>query len=67
LHSGYYKQHGIKFQGVVGPNGLIIEVYGPLPGARAGSHMLYNSKFRERMATMSQSLMNGEHFYLCVW
>ena len=64
VYSGYYKMHGLKFQSVVGPNGLIIELYGPLPGARGDAHMLYKSKFHERMQTLSQIVADGNDYYV---
>jgi len=56
--------HGLKFQSVVGPNGLIIELYGPLPGARGDAHTLYKSKFKERMQTLSQIVADGNDYYV---
>lgn len=39
----------LEVQSVVGPNWLITELHGPLPGARGDAHMLYKSRFRDRL------------------
>mmetsp|Transcript_5361 Transcript_5361/g.16391 ORF Transcript_5361/g.16391 Transcript_5361/m.16391 type:complete len:264 (-) Transcript_5361:318-1109(-) len=51
LHSGYYKSHGFKFQAVVAPNGLIVDLYGCCAGRRHDSYMLSQSGFLRRMQT----------------
>ena len=64
MYSGFYKMHGLKFQSVVGPNGLIIELYGPRPGARGDAHMLYTTNFRDRMQRLSQLIGAGNDYYM---
>lgn len=43
-YSGHKRCHGIKFQSVVTPDGLIACLYGPIPGARHDSYMLAESE-----------------------
>jgi hypothetical protein len=42
-YSGHKRCHGVKFQSVVTPDGLIACLYGPIPGARHDSFMLAES------------------------
>ena len=43
LYNGHKRLHGIKFQSVVAPNGLIASVFGPVEGRRHDSGMLVDS------------------------
>ena len=52
LYSGYYKLHGLKFQTVVSPNGLIIDLFGPVLGRRGDGYMLRASNLLHRMAQL---------------
>jgi len=56
VYSGYYKSHGLKFQSVIAPNGMIIDFYGPVPGRRSDSYMLDKSGFEVRMRRLNRSL-----------
>lgn len=40
FYSGHKRQHCLKFQSVVCPNGLIVHMFGPLEGCRHDSRML---------------------------
>ena len=40
LYNGHKRVHGIKFQSVVAPNGLIASLFGPVEGRRHDSGML---------------------------
>jgi nuclease HARBI1 len=42
-YSGHKRNHGIKFQAVVTPDGLVACLYGPVPGSRHDSHLLAES------------------------
>jgi hypothetical protein len=52
-YSGHKRCHGIKFQSVIAPDGLIVDLYGPIAGSRHDSYMLAESgllpKLRELM------------------
>ncbi|XP_067040714.1 uncharacterized protein [Acropora muricata] len=43
LFSGHKRVHGIKFQSVVCPNGLIAHLYGPIAGRHHDAFLLYES------------------------
>ena len=61
IYSGYYKAHGIKFQCVVAPNGLVVDFFGPVPGRRSDSYLLKQSGFLERMRQLSR-VAGGEYY-----
>jgi len=63
VYSGYYKGHGIKFQSVVGPNGLILDFYGPVPGRRADGYLLRRSGFIQRMEQLQATTGRGFYAY----
>jgi nuclease HARBI1 len=42
-YSGHKRTHGLKYQSIVVPNGLMANLYGPIPGRRHDSHMLNES------------------------
>ena len=46
---GHHRQHNLGFQGVTGPNGIILDVNGPHPGRRHDQFMLIESGINERM------------------
>lgn len=48
-YNGYYKGHGLKFQGITTPSG-ILHLYGPTEGRVADAEMLRESKVLEVMA-----------------
>jgi len=43
LYNGHKRQHAIKFQSVMAPDGLIIHLSRPFPGRRHDSHILQES------------------------
>ncbi|GAU97703.1 hypothetical protein RvY_08953 [Ramazzottius varieornatus] len=43
IYSGHYRLHGLKFQPVMAPNGLVVNLDGPWPGRRQDSGMLAES------------------------
>ena len=43
LYNGHKKEHSFKFQLVATPNGMIVNVYGPVEGRRHNSNMLARS------------------------
>ena len=53
--SRYKKLHGLAFQGVGAPNGLIIDSYGPVPGHNNDLHLLNVSAIRVRLAQLFAS------------
>ena len=64
IYFGYYKSHGLKNQSVIGPNGLILEFFGPHPGENADSHMYAELKLGERMQCLSCLVGGGNQYYV---
>lgn len=52
FYSGYKKLHGLKFQSIVAPNGLIVDLFGPCLARRSDSYMLNQSRFIGRMEAL---------------
>ena len=52
-YSGHKRKHGIKFQSVVIPNGMIASLYGPEPGSRHDSYLLGESKLLPQLQSMN--------------
>ncbi|DBA01403.1 TPA: hypothetical protein N0F65_007300 [Lagenidium giganteum] len=42
-YSGHKRKHGLKFQSVVTPNGIIAHLFGPIPASRHDAFMLSRS------------------------
>ncbi|XP_068708323.1 uncharacterized protein [Montipora foliosa] len=49
LFSGHKRTHGLKFQSVVCPNGLIANLYGPIAGHHHDAFMLHESNSMPRL------------------
>jgi hypothetical protein len=52
VYSGHKRCHGIKFQSVVTPDGLIARFFGPIPGARHDSFMLAESQLLAQLEAL---------------
>jgi nuclease HARBI1 len=50
--SGHKRSHGIKFQSVVTPDGLITCLFGPVPGSRHDSHLLAESNLLPQLRAL---------------
>jgi hypothetical protein len=62
VYSGYKKRHGLKFQTVISPNGLITDFFGPISGRRGDGYMLRRSQLEARLAHLCQ--LAGAPFYV---
>ena len=51
-YSGHKRCHGLKFQSVVTPDGLIVCLWEPMNGNRHGSHMLRESHLLQQLDEM---------------
>lgn len=51
---GHHRAHGLAFQSVVLPNGMIGDLYGPEPGRRHDSFLLRKSDLNPRLAALQQ-------------
>jgi hypothetical protein len=56
VYSGYKKVHALKFQAVIAPNGLIVDLAGPYPGRRSDGYMLAQSHLSDRLEAMAKQL-----------
>lgn len=50
VYSGHKRVHGIKFQAVTLPNGIIADVSGPYSGRRHDSYLMTESRLNDRIA-----------------
>lgn len=62
VYFGYKKLHGLKFQSVIAPNGLIVDLYGCVVGRRGDGYLLGRSQFLGRIAQLCG--MEGSAFYV---
>lgn len=60
MYSGHKRDHVMKFQSVVTPDGLLFHLYGPVEGRRHDLTMYNESGMDE---VLSHSLLIGEHQY----
>lgn len=65
VYNGHKRVHGIKFQSVVLPNGLIGNLDGPYEGRRHDSTMLYHSGLLTDLRRSAWSAANGQP--LCIY
>ena len=61
-YTGYGRRHGLKFQTVVSPNGMITDFFGPVLARHGDGHMLRVSHLLQRMATFCAAA--GGHYYI---
>ena len=52
IYDGHHRAHGLVYQGVVLPNGLIADLHGPVPGRRHDAFVLNDSTLNERLANV---------------
>jgi len=63
VYSGYYKAHGLKFQSVFAPNGLIVDLFSCVVGRRGDGQLLFKSRFLRRMARLVAQEGNPYYVY----
>ena len=56
LYNRYYKGHGLKYQALVAPIGLILDLFGPIVGRMSDSHMLRLSQLVAKLHQISVAL-----------
>ena len=61
-YTGYGRRHGLKFQSVVSPNGLITDLFGPILARRGDGYLLRQSQILQRMAAFCAAA--GGNYYL---
>ncbi|CAB1104801.1 unnamed protein product [Ectocarpus sp. CCAP 1310/34] len=50
-YNGHKRKHAIKFQGVITPDGLFVDMWGPVLGTRHDSYLLAQSGLMQKLAT----------------
>lgn len=62
VYSGYKKLHGLKWQTIDFPDGMIGEIYGPISARRNDCFVLNESRLNERMAQLLMHLEPEESY-----
>ena len=64
LYSGHKRHHGVKFQSIILPDGMIAMMFGPIEGRRHDITLLKLSKLDERMRLLPpDSYVYGDQAY----
>ena len=63
LYNGHKKVHALKFQSVVAPNGMIVNLYGPVEGRKHDSGMLGDSGLFQQLQLWIISTATA----ICTW
>jgi hypothetical protein len=67
LYSGHKHTHGLKYQGVITPDGFIASLFGPMAGHRHDAHLLTESglmhQLRQLMPEQGDENYNGAQIY----
>ncbi|CAM9415612.1 unnamed protein product, partial [Hapterophycus canaliculatus] len=50
VYDGHHRDHGLIYQAVMGPNGMLIDAWGPVSGRRHDSYLLCVSRLNDRLA-----------------
>ena len=48
-YSGHKRHHGLKFQSVIVPDGMLVQMFGPIEGRRHDTTVLKESRLEERL------------------
>ena len=65
MYNGHHRVHGLKFQSVTCPNGLIANFFGPVEGKRHDSSLLAESQLLQKLEEVSFSSDDGTP--LCIY
>ena len=63
LFSGHKRHHGVKYQMVMAPNGMIVHVYGPYPGRNHNLGLLEASKLSDQLCQIFDNRGNPMLIY----
>ncbi|XP_055353196.1 uncharacterized protein LOC129599081 [Paramacrobiotus metropolitanus] len=56
VYSGHYRLHGIKFQSIMAPNGIVVNLVGPWVGLRHDSGILADSGLLRALETKMEQM-----------
>ncbi|KAF8826370.1 hypothetical protein HHX47_DHR5000203 [Lentinula edodes] len=60
VYNGYYAGHALKFQGLCGPDGMMLMVYGPIEGRRADGGLLAASELISKWKNKGRGFGNRQ-------
>ncbi|CAM9965865.1 unnamed protein product, partial [Scytosiphon promiscuus] len=63
FYSGHERKHATKFQGVLTPDGIFVDLWGPVSGTRHDTYILAQSGLMQKFATLSSP--SGHPYCLC--
>ncbi|CAB1110273.1 unnamed protein product [Ectocarpus sp. CCAP 1310/34] len=52
FYNGHKRKHAMKFQGVITPDGLFVDLWGPVAGTRHDSFILAQSGLMEELSML---------------
>ncbi|CBN75972.1 conserved unknown protein [Ectocarpus siliculosus] len=52
VYDGHHRDHGLAYQAVMAPNGMLMDAWGPVSGRRHDSYLLGVSEFNPRLAAV---------------
>ncbi|CAN0383785.1 unnamed protein product [Pylaiella littoralis] len=53
FYNGHKRKHAMKFQGVITPDGLFVDLWGPVVGTRHDSYLLEQSGLLQKLSTLN--------------
>ena len=63
-YSGHKRHHGLKFQSVIVPDGMVVQMYGPVEGRRHDTTVLKVSRLEEKLNLLPpNSYLYGDQAY----
>lgn len=62
LYNGHYGGHGFKYQFVVTPDGIVIDLYGPCAGRHHDAHLVEESELVDTLASFC--VVGDESYYI---
>ena len=62
VYSGHKRKHGLKYQSIVAPDGIILHMFGLIAGSHHDSYVLLESKILQKLVV--QLKRNGHQFFL---
>lgn len=52
VYDGHHRDHGLAYQAVMAPNGMLMDAWGPVSGRRHDSYLLRVSELKPRLAAV---------------
>ncbi|CAN0145299.1 unnamed protein product, partial [Ectocarpus sp. 8 AP-2014] len=52
VYDGHHRDHGLAYQAIMAPNGMLMDAWGPVSGRRHDSYLLRVSEFNPRLAAV---------------